>query len=175
MRYIIKLLLGSTVLISGGSAWAGQVPAAASKPDLPISHNDRVYSAEQYSNTVSVIDPVDAKLLGVIRLGQPLPANLSPLYMGQLLVHGLGFSPDHRTIAVVAVGSNAVNLIDTATNTVKHVSYLGRSPHEAFFTPDGKEIWITVRGENYISVLDGTTYEERTQVIVANGPGMTIF
>jgi DNA-binding beta-propeller fold protein YncE len=54
-------------------------------------------------------------------------------------VHGLGFSPDHRTIAVVAIGSNAVNFIDTAANTVKHVTYVGRSPHEAFFTPDGKE------------------------------------
>jgi DNA-binding beta-propeller fold protein YncE len=33
-------------------------------------------------------------------------------------------------------------------------TYLGRSPHEAFFTPDGKEVWVTVRGENYIAVLD---------------------
>jgi YVTN family beta-propeller protein len=40
---------------------------------------------------------------------------------------------------------------------------------------DGKEVWVTVRGENYVSVLDGTTYEERTRIIVPNGPGMTIF
>src|SRR5262245_58052389 len=83
-----------------------------------------------------------------------VPANLSPLYRGQLLVHGMGFSPDHRTIAVVSIGSNAVTFVDTTTNAVKHVAYLGRSPHEAFFTPDGKEIWVTVRGENYVSVLD---------------------
>ena len=156
-------------------ALAGQVPGAASDPDIPISHRDRVYSAEQFSNTVSVTDPFDNKLLGVIRLGDPLPANLSPLYRGQLLVHGLGFSPDHRTIAVVAIGSNAVNFIDTATNSVKHVTYVGRSPHEAFFTPDGKEVWVVVRGENYVAVLDGATYEEKARIIVANGPGMTIF
>src|SRR6516162_5303198 len=156
-------------------AFAGQAPAAASDPDIPISHQDRVYSAEQYSNTVSVTDPVDNKLLGSIRLGDPLPGNLSPLYKGQLLVHGMGFSPDHRTIAVVAIGSNAVNFIDTATNSVKHVTYVGRSPHEAFFTPDGKEVWVVVRGENYVAVLDGTTYEEKTRIVVANGPGMTIF
>src|SRR5271156_4827464 len=40
---------------------------------------------------------------------------------------------------------------------------------------DGKEIWVTVRGENYVAVLDGTTYEEQTRIVVANGPGMTIF
>jgi hypothetical protein len=152
----------------------GQVPGAASDPDIPISHRDRVYAAEQFSNTVSVTDPIDNKLLGVIRLGDPLPASFSPLYRGQLLVHGLGFSPDHRTLAVVAIGSNAVNFIDTATNSVKHVTYVGRSPHEAFFTPDGREVWVVVRGENYVAVLDGTTYQEKTRIVVANGPGMTI-
>jgi len=134
----LAVLLVSVALLGARYAGAGQVPGHASDPDIPISHQDRVYAAEQFSNTVSVTDPVDNKLLGVIRLGDPLPANFSPLYRGQLLVHGLGFSPDHRTLAVVAIGSNAVNFIDTATNTVKHVTYVGRSPHEAFFTPDGK-------------------------------------
>ena len=175
MERSIHILVVSAWLAGCMPGWAGQVPGSASDPDIPISHRDRVYSAEQFSNTVSVTDPVDNKLLGVIRLGDPLPANLSPLYRGQLLVHGLGFSPDHRTIAVVAIGSNAVNFIDTATNLVKHVTYVGRSPHEAFFTPDGKEIWVVVRGENYVAVLDGATYEEKTRIIVANGPGMTIF
>jgi len=172
---IVAVLSLTTALIGARYAVAGQAPYAASDPDIPISHQDRVYSAEQYSNTVSVTDPVDNKLLGTIRLGDPLPANLSPLYKGQLLVHGMGFSPDHRTIAVVAIGSNAVNFIDTATNSVKHVTYVGRSPHEAFFTRDGREVWVSVRGENYVSVLDGTTYTEKTRITVPNGPGMTIF
>jgi YVTN family beta-propeller protein len=172
---IAAVLLLTTVLTGARYAVAGQAPSAASDPDIPISHQDRVYSAEQYSNTVSVTDPVDNKLLGTIRLGDPLPGNLSPLYKGQVLVHGMGFSPDHRTIAVVAIGSNAVNFIDTATNSVKHVTYIGRSPHEAFFTMDGREVWVVVRGENYVSVLDGTTYEEKTRITVPNGPGMTIF
>jgi YVTN family beta-propeller protein len=169
------VLVFATALIGARYAFAGQAPAAVSDPDIPISHQDRVYSAEQYSNTISVTDPVDNKLVGTIRLGDPLPANLSPLYKGQLLVHGMGVSPDHRTIAVVAIGSNAVNFIDTATNSVKHVTYVGRSPHEAFFTMDGKEVWVVVRGENYVSVLDGTTSEEKTRITVPNGPGMTIF
>ena len=49
-----------------------------------MSHRDRVYAAEQFSNTVSVTDPVDNKLLGVIRLGDPQPGNFSPLYRGQV-------------------------------------------------------------------------------------------
>src|SRR6202047_919707 len=172
----MKVLAFALLLASGiATAWAGQAPEGHSAPDIPISHRDRVYAAEQFSNTVSVTDPADNTLLGVIRLGQPQPANFSPLYYGQVLVHGMGFSPDHRTIVVVSIGSNSVSFIDTATNTVKHTTYVGRSPHEAFFTPDGKEVWVTVRGENYVSVLDGTTYEEKTRIIVPDGPGMQIF
>src|SRR6201982_3007428 len=170
-----SLLLAGTMLATCTAAWAGQAPGALSSPNIPISHHDRVYAAEQFSNTVSVTDPVDNKLLGLIRLGEPQPANFSPLYKGQVLVHGMGYSPDHRTLAVVSIGSNSVTFIDTATNAVRHVTYVGRSPHEAFFTPDGTEVWVTVRGENYIQVLDGTTYEPKTRIIVPNGPGMTIF
>jgi YVTN family beta-propeller protein len=124
---------------------------------------------------VSVTDPVDNRLLGVIRLGDPSPANFSPLYRGQVLVHGMGYSPDHRTLAVVSIGSNAVTFIDTRTNAVRHTTYVGRSPHEAFYTPDGKEVWVTVRGENYVAVLDAKTFEEKTRITVPAGPGMQIF
>jgi YVTN family beta-propeller protein len=157
------------------AAWAGQAPSAASDPDIPLSHRDRVYSAEQFSNTVSVTDPVDNRLVGVIRLGDPQPGNFSPLYKGQVLVHGMGFSSDHKTIAVVSIGSNSITFIDTATNAVKHTTYVGRSPHEAFFTPDDKEIWVTVRGEDYVSVLDGQSFEEKSRIKVPAGPGMQIF
>ena len=172
---LVLAWLTTTAFVAAPSAWAGQVPGPASAPDIPVSHHDRVYTADQWSNTVTVTDPVDNKLLGVIRLGDPTPANLSPLYRGQVLVHGMGFSPDHHTLLVVSIASNSVAFIDTATNAVKHITYVGRSPHEAFFTQDGKEVWVTVRGENYVSVLDAMTYKEKTRIIVPNGPGMTIF
>src|SRR5215475_8547446 len=145
------------------------------RPDIPVSGRDRVYAADQTSNTVSVIDPSTNKLLGVIKLGDPAPGSLAPLYKGQLLVHGLGYSPDSKILAVVSVGSNSVTLIDTATNKIKGTVYLGRSPHEAFFTPDGSEIWVTVRGENYVSVIDPTQLKETRRIEIANGPGMTMF
>src|SRR6202795_664442 len=167
------ILLANTIL--AGSAGAGQAPGAASAPDVTVSHRDRVYAAEQFSNTVSVTDPAANKLLGVIRLGDPQPMNLSPLYRGQVLVHGMGFSPDRKTLVVVSIASNSVTFIDTATNKVKHTTYVGRSPHEAFFTQDGSEVWVTVRGENYVAVLDGATYGEKARITVPNGPGMTIF
>ena len=109
-------------LLSVTAGYAGQAPFKTAATDIPVSHRDRVYAAEQFSNTVSVIDPASNRLLGVIRLGEPQPANFSPL-----------------------------------------------------FTPDGKEVWVTVRGEDYVSVLDRKTFAETGRIRTPGGPGMTIF
>jgi YVTN family beta-propeller protein len=136
---------------------------------------DRVYTADQTSNTVSVIDPASNKFLGSIHLGEDVPLALGPLYRGELLVHGLGFSPDHKTLDVISIGSNSVTLIDTQTNLVKGKIYVGRAPHEGFFRPDGLELWVAVRGENYISVIDPVQMVETKRIETANGPGMVLF
>lgn len=115
---------------------AGQAPGKASDADMPIAHHDRVYASEQFSNTVSVIDPVDNTLLGLIRLGDPTPGNFSPLYKGQLLVHGMGFSPDHHTLAIVAIGSNSVTFIDTSTNKVVASVPIGQAPQAIAYVPN---------------------------------------
>ena len=96
---------------------------------------DRVYTADQNTNTVSVINPATNLLLGQIKLGNQRPDVLSPLYKGEINVHGLGFSPDHKTLIAISNGSNSVAFIDTATNKVKGITYIGRSPHEGFSLP----------------------------------------
>lgn len=158
------------------SAIAVAVASAISTSAYALpSAQDRVYTADQNTNTVSVIDPSSDTLLGQIRLGNQRPDVLSPLYKGEINVHGLGFSPDHKTLAVISNGSNSVAFIDTATNKVKGITYIGRSPHEGFFSANGKEVWVVVRGENYLSVIDASTYKETGRIEVANGPGMVQF
>jgi YVTN family beta-propeller protein len=66
------LLVSAALLLAGAPAYAGQAPFAAGAADFPLSEKDRVYAAEQFSNTVSVIDPSTNRNLGVIRLGEPV-------------------------------------------------------------------------------------------------------
>ena len=170
-----SMFLAMVVALASAPAYGGQAPFGSAGANFPVSGRDRVYAAEQFSNTVSVINPSTNENLGVIRLGDPQPMNLSPLYKGQVLVHGLGFSPDRRTLVVVSIASNSVTFVDTSNNHVKYTAYVGRSPHEAFFTQDGREVWVSVRGEDYLAVLDAKTYAETKRIKVPNGPGMTIF
>src|SRR3954464_5342407 len=158
-----RLAILSVLLFSSPAAFA-----------LPSSR-DRVYTADQNSNTVSVIDPAGNALLGQIRLGNPRPDILSPLYRGEVNVHGLGFSPDHKTLVAGSTGTKSGTFIDTAANKVKGIAYIGRNPHEAFFTPDGKQVWATVRGEDYLSVIDPATFKETGRIPTTSGPCMVIF
>jgi YVTN family beta-propeller protein len=91
----MKISCALAFVCLGPSLFAQQAPWG--RPDIPISSHDRVYAADQTSNTVSVIDPSSNRLLGVIRLGDPAPGALAPLYRGELLVHGLGYAPDANT------------------------------------------------------------------------------
>ena len=38
-----------------------------------------------------------------------------------------------------------------------------------------RELWVTVRGENYVSVIDPVRMKEVRRIELANGPGMTMF
>ena len=85
MRACLSALV---MLTSTVSAFAGQAPDAAEQPDIAVSDQDSFYTSDQFSNTVSVINPARNILLGVIRLGDPTPGNLSPIKLGQLYRHG---------------------------------------------------------------------------------------
>src|SRR6267143_1073518 len=140
-------LLACTIVATSTSAWAGQAPGAAFSPDIPVSHRDRVYAAEQFSNTVSVTDPVDNKLLGVIRLGDPQPGNFSPLHKGQGLGPGMQiFSPDGK-YGYICSSFNP----ETVVVTVADHAIVARVKQESPFcpniaaTPDGDQVWFTLK------------------------------
>src|SRR4051812_24488324 len=150
-----------------------QSPAASGRP---ISSRDRVYTADMASNTVSVIDPKTDVVLGTIPLGSAsLGQILGPKDTGEVGVHGLGFSRDGRRLDVISVNSNAAQLIDTHDNKVVTTTYLGRSPHEGFVAPDGKTLWVAVRGQRYVSVLSTGTGRELQRIGTADGPSKVVF
>jgi len=95
-----------------------------------------------------------------------------PLYHGCVNAHGAVPSPDGRLLATSGRGSSNVYLIDAATRSVIGNSpnpaagpttnperlssglLLGREPHEPTFTRNGKELWVTLRGEDRIAIVD---------------------
>ena len=95
-----------------------------------------------------------------------------PLYHGCIDAHGAVPSPDGRLLATSGRGSSNIYLIDAVAkkvigNTPNPVAgpttnperlssgiLVGREPHEPTFTRNGKELWVTLRGEDRIAILD---------------------
>lgn len=95
-----------------------------------------------------------------------------PLYHGCIDAHGAVPSPDGTLLATSGRGSSNIYLIDAverrvigntpnpaagvATNPERLSDgiLLGREPHEPTFTRNGKELWVTLRGEASIAILN---------------------
>lgn len=95
-----------------------------------------------------------------------------PLYHGCIDAHGAVPSPDGTLLATTGRGSSNVYLMDAVhkrvigntpnpaagptTNPERLSSgiLLGREPHEPTFTRNGRELWVTLRGEDRIAILD---------------------
>jgi YVTN family beta-propeller protein len=95
-----------------------------------------------------------------------------PLYHGCIAAHGVVPSPDGTLLATTGRGSSNVYLIDavgkrvigntanpaasptTSPELLSGGLLLGREPHEPTFTRDGCELWVALRGEDRIAILD---------------------
>ena len=108
--------------------------------------------------------------------GGVVPTHLAmvrkPLYHGAIDIHGAAPNSDNTLIATTGRGTSNIYLIDTlkmavvgntsnpqageTTNKERLTSgiLVGREPHEPTFTRNGREIWVTVRGEDRIAIVD---------------------
>ena len=114
-----------------------------------------------------------------------------PLYHGCIDAHGCVPSPDGRLLATAGRGSSNVYLIDTvarkvigntpnpaaaaSTNAERLASgiLVGREPHEPTFTRNGKELWVALRGEDRIAIIDLERGAVRAFLPTLNGPAQS--
>ncbi|KAK3669920.1 hypothetical protein LTR78_010171 [Recurvomyces mirabilis] len=151
-----------------------QAPALPGAP--PISSEDRIYTGDQSSNTVTVIKPSTNEVLGTISLGDPRLTNLvGPQYLKSINSHGLGFSRDGKHIVSLSVTSNTVNVIRTLDNSIVSQTFSDRAPHEAFFTADNRTVWVACRGTSFINIIDGLEGGIIGRIQTAPGPSKVLF
>src|SRR4051794_27904602 len=65
-------------------------------------------------------------------------------------------TPQGRVITANQAANN-LSLIDVATDRAYATIVTGASPHHVLATPDGKELWVTLYGENRLQVFDPQT------------------
>lgn len=161
----------SHLTVSSGVTQAPALPGAQS-----ISSQDRIYTADQTSNTVTVINPATNTVLGTIALGDSRLTNvLGPQYLRAVDVHGLGLSRDGKYINVISVTTNTVTVVRTADNSIVSQTYVGRASHEGFFSPDGKTVWVADRALARVDIVDALRGGVVGHINTADGPSKVLF
>ncbi|KAL1616429.1 hypothetical protein SLS56_011420 [Neofusicoccum ribis] len=174
MRLATTFLL--LVLSFAGTAFSqAQAPANAGA-GAPISSQDRIYTGDQSSNTITVIDPETNAVLGTISLGSSrLSDVIGPQYIRSVNSHGLGFSRDGKYIVSTSVTSNTVTVVRTQDNSIVSQTFTDRQPHEAFFAVDNRTIWVGTRGVDHVSIVDGLEGGVTETITSYGGPSKVLF
>jgi YVTN family beta-propeller protein/VCBS repeat-containing protein len=118
---------------------------------------DRIYVANQYDKTVSVIDATNGTVVATIPVGGSASA--------------LAVTPDGSRAYVTIKGSNRVAVINTATNTVTKTINVGPGPTAIAISPDGSRAYVSNTSGSTVSVINTTTNTAIARITVGSQPG----
>lgn len=138
MKYILIGILSLLLLVGV----AGAAPYA--------------YIANDYSNSVSVVDTTTDAVTASISVGN------SPF--------GVACLPNGTKVYVTNLDSNTVSVIDTATNKVTDTITVGNQPRGIVVSPDGTKAYVANYGGKSVSVINLGTKKVVSTITVGNSP-----
>jgi YVTN family beta-propeller protein len=115
----------------------------------------RFYFTEAGLTSVQVLDLVSDKIIAQI------PTGISPHFVGYPRGSSFGI--------VVVQGPGELLLFDPVTNRAARSITVGKQPHWATTSPDGKTAYVTNEGSNDMSIVDLATGRTST-IAVGNAP-----
>jgi YVTN family beta-propeller protein len=97
------------------------------------------------------------------------PPGARPL-IPETFSHGLGISPDHKTLWVDSLLDDSVSVFSLPDLKRLTTIKVGRGPDWMAFTPDGKRCYVSNAGGNTVSVLDTVDRKELVKIPVGKVP-----
>jgi YVTN family beta-propeller protein len=119
-------------------------------------NTNKVYVANEYSNTVSVIDTKTDEVQATINVGN--------------FPYGIDINPVNNRVYITNRGSNTVSVIDGSVDTKLLDITVGSSPVGIAVDPTANWIYITNFNDGTLSVIDGITNEVNDTISVGKTP-----
>ncbi|MGL6159403.1 beta-propeller fold lactonase family protein [Microbulbifer sp.] len=130
--------------------------------DIAFAPNGtRLYVTSLFSGYVTAFDTKDNTIVGTTRFGN--------------YVLGIAVSPLTHELFVTNYGTNGkssdtVSVIDPDTFSVTRDIKVGTQPGCAFFSSDGKTVYVTNENSATVSVIDAASYSVTKTIAVGEGP-----
>ena len=120
----------------------------------PITN--KIYVANEFSNTVSIIDESTDKIQATIKVGS--------------FPYGIDVNPLNNRVYVANRGSNTVSVIDGSTNLKMGDVYVGKSPIDVAVNPSSSLVYVTNIESGTVSIIDGITNTVSSTIKVGDIP-----
>jgi YVTN family beta-propeller protein len=132
----------------------------------PDGSTKRIFTQLSSLNGFSVVDFAERKEVTKVPLPEPPIQYDHGGYRTNEPSHGIGMSPDNKTLWVTSIPNNAVYAYDVATlkligkvdlpneKVAGHETPISAVPEWVTFTPDGKYLYVSNAGLRSVSVID---------------------
>ena len=141
------------------AALAGCAPAPP--PPVVEAPSNRIYVANESSNTVTVIDGATFNVVGTVDA-----KNYS--------THDLSLTRDGRLLFATNLASGRVSVIDTVSLETVATIFTGGRCHVVTLTNDNRQAWVANIGEDNISIIDVANLRILGTIPTGKGPtGLT--
>ena len=134
-------------------------------PDASIN---RLFVQLSNLHGFAVIDWASRKVGNRILL-PAAPAGARPL-ISETFSHGIGISPDHKTLWVTSLLDNSVSVFSLPQLQLLKTIPVGRGPDWLTFTPDGARCYVSNAGGNSVSSIDAVELKELVKIPVGKVP-----
>jgi YVTN family beta-propeller protein len=132
---------GNASAANSGGRSSGAVSGAGGTGEN-TSPSPKAYVGLFGDDAVAVVDLAAAKVISTIAVSAP---------------DGLVIRPDGAKVYVSSNSSNVVDVIDTATDTMKAAIEVGTQPAGLSITADGRYVVVSVQGDGQVAIIDTTT------------------
>jgi YVTN family beta-propeller protein len=146
----------------------GGVPRPLVIDAAPDGSIQRLFVQLSNLHGVAVLDYASRRITNRVLLPDA-PPGARPL-IPATFSHGIGISPDHKTLWVTSLLDNSVSVFSLPELHRISTIPVGRGPDWLVFTPDGRRCYVSNAGSNSVSAIDAAGFKEIAKIPVGKVP-----
>lgn len=138
------------------------------RPFIVTPDQKTIYVALSDLSGFAIVDVPNNMIQEVVLPPTPgLPCTIEP---GNTPTHGLGLTPDMKSLWVTDVAGAGVYVYDVASKKLSAKIPVGKCPNWFAISSDGKYVAVTNAESNSTSIIDAKTHKVLSEIPVGKGP-----